>query len=65
MGSTEQEVRQAGGTNISVKRTLNMVFADMSEKQVARLSGKPGVTITIVRDTKLSVAPPTPIPASV
>ena len=64
MGSTAQAIRAAGGTNISEQKSVGIMYADLSPEQAKVLARRTSVVVTPVRDVKLHVSPPTPVPAS-
>jgi serine protease AprX len=64
LGATPEQVRQAGGTNIKLMKSIGVIYADMSPQQAVMLERRHGAAVKIDRDTKLHVTPPTPVPAS-
>lgn len=65
VGAPPGLVSSVGGANLSVKPLIGVVFAHMTNEQVAVLIVKnPGVTIRLVDTVTPKVTIPTPVPAS-
>lgn len=63
-GTTAQQVKKAGGTNLHEMPQVGVIYADMTPQQAANLESCTKAIVIIARDVKLHVTPPTPVPAS-
>lgn len=60
IGTTVEQVKGAGGTDIKEARSTGIVFATLTEEQAAKLRSQ-GCTVDKVGDIKTAVMPPTPV----
>ncbi len=63
MGATAQQVKNTGGTDIKETRSTGIIFATLSESQVAQLRSQ-GCVVNPVGQIKATVMPPAPVAAA-
>lgn len=64
VGASPSAISAVGGTNLSEKPLIGVVFAHLTDEQAKKLAGIPGVNVKVVGKVSTSVRVPTPVPAS-